>query len=712
MGFIRVKCGRDAQERVRRNRAATFCNFFASLFLLLQSAGAVFAADSSPSLRVLDERTHHLGLADSPPEWRELDGQPPAEGPMLSITFDAHPNTRPATLFIHQRDVKLFWPVLLNGRKIGQLNLSEADLIFPLEIPPGLLREGANTLSILSPGAVDDIFIEGISLDSRPLAEVLGEGTLRVHVSEPGETRGLPCRITIVNGTGVMVPISAASNQHLAVRPGVVYTGDGQATLGLAAGDYTIFATRGPEYGVASRKISLASGQTVDVALEIAHEVKVPGFAACDTHIHTFTNSHHGDSTIDERVLTLAGEGIELAIASDHNFYTDLTEAAERMGVRDRFTPVIGNEVTTKVGHFIAFPISRVDAPLPDFKLTDWPALMKSIRAVPGTKIVVLNHPRDVHDGFIPFAPQNFNAVTGDNLRGPEFTFDAVEVANSGTLQSDFMQSYRDWFALLNHGYHVTAVGSSDSHDVARFIVGQGRSYVACDDRDPGHIDVDAACRSFRQGRVGVSLGLVTEMEVDGKFTPGDIATGLGSEIRVSVKVLGPKWMRARKVELFANGVAIRQQAIQAADDAVEKAVVEWHIPKPAHDVYLAAIASGPGVTAPYWAIPSPYQPKGRIRSPHVIASTNPIWIDADGDGKYTSPRAYAKALVLLFGPTSNLIPALGKYDEAVAAQAAGLCQASGQNLRSAEFTTALRSAAPSTQAGFAAFTGTLRKGP
>jgi hypothetical protein len=381
--------------------------------------------------------------------------------------------------------------------------------------------------------------------------------------------------------------------------------------------------------------------------------------------------------------------------------------------VQDRFTSVIGNEVTTKVGHFIAFPIARVDAPLPDFKLTDWPALMKSIRAVPGTQIVVLNHPRDVHDGFIPFAPENFNPVTGDNLRGPEFTFDAVEVANSGTLQSDFMQSYRDWFALLNHGYRVTAVGSSDSHDVSRFIVGQGRSYVACDDHDPGHIDVDAACRSFRQGRVGVSLGLITQMEVDGKFAPGDLATGLGSEIRVAVKVLGPKWMRAEKMELFADGVAIRHQEIHAPDDAVEKAAVEWRIPKPAHDVHLVAIASGPGVTAPYWAIPSPYQPTDRIRSPRVIASTNPIWIDADADGKYTPPRAYAEALLRQFGATAaNLIPALANYDEAVAAQVAGLCQGSGHDVRAAEFSNALQSASPAVRAGFAAFIGTLQREP
>ena len=60
-----------------------------------------------------------------------------------------------------------------------------------------------------------------------------------------------------------------------------------------------------------------------------------------------------------------------------------------------------------------------------------------------------------------------------------------MEVLNSSAQQSDFMLVYRDWFALLNHGYRITAVGSSDGHDVSRYIVGQGRTYIACPDERP-----------------------------------------------------------------------------------------------------------------------------------------------------------------------------------------------------------------------------------
>src|SRR6185295_2459459 len=230
-------------------------------------------------------------------------------------------------------------------------------------------------------------------------------------------------------------------------------------------------------------------------------------------HIHTLTFSGHGDATLDERLLTIAGEGIELAVATDHNHHTDYSEAAARAQLQSQFTPVIGNEVTTPVGHFNAFPI-RPGSAVPDYKSKDWPTLISGMRTTPGVKDITLNHPRDLHEKFIPFASTNLNPVSGESPRGLDFNVDAIEVITSAAMQSDIMQLYRDWFALLNYGYRVAGIGSSDSHDVSRFILGQGRTYVACRDDNPAQINVDEACESFRKGRVLASMGLLTQMTV------------------------------------------------------------------------------------------------------------------------------------------------------------------------------------------------------
>src|SRR4030095_7801539 len=134
-------------------------------------------------------------------------------------------------------------------------------------------------------------------------------------------------------------------------------------------------------------------------------EVPTGGYVAFDTHVHTLTHSGHGDASIAERMITLAGEGIELPIATDHNKHIAYRPDAERQGVRRYFTPVIGNEVTTSVGHFNIFP-TMVSARIPDFKQTTWGAIFDEIFARPGVRVAILNHARDLHSGTRPFGPK------------------------------------------------------------------------------------------------------------------------------------------------------------------------------------------------------------------------------------------------------------------------------------------------------------------
>jgi hypothetical protein len=590
-------------------------------------------ADAEPL--VLNAERVHLGTPDSPEwDWFENDSARPGR---LDLPFRASANHTEATLFIRQDDVKQEWIVELNGRRVGKLFLMEADLTHWMALPAGALHDGDNVLSIIPPPEKDDIILREIAIDARPSAEALPEATLEVSVEDP-EHGPVAARITVVDEQGTLAPVMAASGEMLAVRPGVVYTGSGSARIGVRAGRYTVFASHGFEYGVASRQIEIRAGDSRPVTLRITHEVATPGLVSCDTHIHTLTHSGHGDATVGERMLTLAGEGIELPIATEHNLHADYSEAAQRMGVASLFTPVTGNEVTTPTGHFNIFPIAP-GAAIPDPKVTLWPSLMRALRETPGVRVVVLNHPRSIHSKFRPFGPENFDAATGENKREGEFSFDAIEVLNSGAQQTDYMLVFRDWFALLNRGHRFTAVGASDSHDVSRFIVGQARTYIVTPDDNPGRINVAAACESLLAGRALVSMGLLAQMTVEERFTVGDLATNLPGQMRVRVKVLGPSWVKADRVELFANGVRIREATINAAraDAPGEKADISWTVPRPTRDTHLVAIATGPAVSAPFWAMTRPYQPTSPHWEGRAIGATNPVWLDADGDGRFTA---------------------------------------------------------------------------
>lgn len=84
------------------------------------------------------------------------------------------------------------------------------------------------------------------------------------------------------------------------------------------------------------------------------------------------------------------------------------------------------------------------------------------------------------------------------------------------------MALFRDWLGLVSRGHRVAPIGSSDSHDVSRHTVGQGRTYIPCDDTDPPAIDVDAACRAIAEGRTLVSMGLLVQVQLNGPYGPGD----------------------------------------------------------------------------------------------------------------------------------------------------------------------------------------------
>lgn len=650
--------------------------------------------------RVLDSTRYHLGV-DGFPEWDEFAGRRP-HGRMLEVRFPAESNATAATLFLRQQDVKHTWRVQLNGRKLGELVAQETSLVHTMRIPPGGLVAGTNLLAILPPTATDDIVVGDFRLDPRSPADALSDASLSVQVFEENTKKEFPCRITVVDTNGSLAPLQPFTTNLAEVcsRPGVIYTRDGRADFGLPAGTYTVFASRGFEFSVATQTVAVAEGKAESLTLALRREVPTPGWVATDTHIHTLTHSKHGDALMEERMLTIAGEGIELAVATDHNHHADYADAAQRARLQDRFTAVVGNEVTTTVGHFNAFPISP-GARLAEYKATNWSTLLASMRATPGVQVISLNHPRDLHNGFIPLAATNFNPVSGAPLRGLDFSFDALEVVTSAAMQSDVMLLFHDWFAMLNYGRRITALASSDTHDVSRFILGQGRSYVECDDARPGSIDVGAACQSMRAGRVLVSMGLWVNLTVNGQPGPGRTIALKDGEATVTATVLGPGWAQADQVELFANGIKVGEQSVTPGS-GVTKAIVNWPLHDLKHDVFLVVVASGPGITAPFWEIPRPYQPSSTRFNPRMLAATNPAWLDVDGDGSFQPARVYAQKIYDRYRQSpGELFRKLAPYDAAVIDQAASIWQERGEDWTGVEFTSVLATAPESVRRGF-----------
>jgi hypothetical protein len=662
--------------------------------------------------QMLDSKMHHLRAG----EQREWDDFPDkAESDQLRLSFEAKANDAEESLRVRHRDLRREWKVVLNGHDLAKLAQDENAMVALIAIPPKTLRDGGNDLWIGCADKskeADDVEIGDVSLINKARRDLTSAAKLDVTVIDQESGKPLPCRLTIVDDRGSLVPLGQESDRTTAVRCGVVYTSTGQVTLRLPVGRCTLYAGRGFEWGIDSVKLDLHEGLNDPRRLTIRREVDTAGYVACDTHIHTFTYSRHGDATLAERMITLAGEGIELPIATDHNLTVDYEKQARAAGVRKYFTPVTGNEVTTaKLGHFNVFPLEEW-SPLIDFRAPTWEKLFGNIDSLAPGAVVILNHARDDHGGFRPFDPSRHISLTGEDLDGQAPRANAMEIINSGATLNDPMMLVRDWMGCVNRGHKWTPIGASDSHDVSRFIVGQGRTYVRVDDKDPGAIDVVKAVDAIKAGHVLVSYGLLVDLRVNDRFTSGDLAK-IDGDINVRVTVQGPAWTRADRVELYANGVKIREAQVDPARAAHPGLTtsIDWKIPKPAHDVFLTAIATGPGVTDLFWPAARPYQRTGPHWVPYVLGCSGAVFVDADRSGSFASAFDYASRIAgESKGDLEPTVKVLARYDASVAAQAAGILRARGKVSTAESLDAAARNAAPSVRDGFEAYARAWRE--
>jgi hypothetical protein len=580
--------------------------------------------------RVLDPGMVHLG--DSPaPEWTEADPEPTPGS--YSVVFEAEPNAVEHVLILAQRHVNDRWDVMLNGQLISELDRHNdlRDVMYTL--PTGTLVRGENVLEVVPSTSTDDITIGRARLVSKTMREWLDLQPVDLTVIDGDTGKPIPARVTIVDSAGELPQLYYAQSERTAVRPGLLYLGEGVGHLELPRGQYTFWAARGVEWGLDEVKLDLTSGVGTAAVLTIHREVDTTGFVAADTHIHTVTYSGHGDASTEERMVTLAGEGVELPIATDHNHNTDYRPVQQALGMSRWFTPVTGNEVTASIGHFNAFPLDPDDE-IPAVGSTDWNTLVSGMRSK-GAQVVILNHPRWPAHKTGPYGKYELEVATGRRSGDVAFPFDAMELVNSQTVEEDPMVLFHDWFGLLNRGESITGVGSSDSHTVGG-VVGGGRTYVPSATDDPAKIDVEAACEAFRAGQTSVSMGIFTDVRVNGG-TMGDQVGAEGGGVEVSLRVSAPSWVRPRRALVFCNGEEVAAMDVPVVEGEPTDVTLDLPVQLASmRDAWLVCVVLGDGVGGPWFPLLNDY----------TLAATNPVFLDVDGDGQYSNPRLTAQAML------------------------------------------------------------------
>ncbi len=565
--------------------------------------------------RVLKESFSHVRNT-AKQEWSSF--PPVPELNEIDLTFDAPNPENWKWLSLRQAETKQEWTVNLNGQKLGTLPKDHNDQHHALDIPAGILHPKGNALHIFTTSEIpDDVRIGEISIHSKTLPDLAGNSGCSLEVvDEAGNP--IPCRFTIVDAdSDSLALLSATSNDRQAVRTGVVYALDGKLNVKLIPGNYRIYIGRGFEYDlvefsfeVEPEQMSLAKNPII-----LRRQVPTPGLVACDPHLHTLEFAGHGDCSLTERLISLAGEGVELPISTEHDQHIDYGPEAARIGANRYFTPVVGCEVTTTEGHFNSWPIEPGATPA-EHKLRPWREVFRNIYATPGVKICMLNHGRDLHRGFRPFDPDHWSVESGSFTDGRQLRANAMEVLNSGATKNDPLLLAHDWMALVRSGEPIAAFGSSDSHTVNFAIPGQGRTYLPIPDTEPGNLDVGAAVEAVLRGETYVSFGLLTKITLDGDS--------------LTARVWGPDWTEATTMTLFVNGKARRQFVIPDSQSGLagEKFHTTWKVAdlKVKKGQFVVAIAQGPGITEAYWPMMPPYQKDSSTFEPYVLGVSAAVY--------------------------------------------------------------------------------------
>ncbi len=194
---------------------------------------------------------------------------------------------------------------------------------------------------------------------------------------------------------------------------------DGRAAVDVEPGDYTVYFSRGSEYDLVSKSISVGPGQIANLNAQLTRQINPDGYLSADYHLHAAGSI---DSGLDynDRVISVAGEGVEVAVATDHNYISDYTPYILRNNLQPFLRSIIGLELTTmEAGHFNAFPL-RQDIASPNRGSVAWQNIppqeifdnLREMGSVsPEDTIIQVNHPRDSILGY--FNQHYVDALTG-----------------------------------------------------------------------------------------------------------------------------------------------------------------------------------------------------------------------------------------------------------------------------------------------------------
>jgi hypothetical protein len=451
-------------------------------------------------------------------------------------------------------------------------------------------------------------------------------GTLEVEIRDE-DGRPLAAKLSLRGERGTPDPDFGNDGDETGAGR-FVWSGIGRFSRRLPAGNYRVLATAGIERDAASFSAEIRAAGLIRFERRLPRVITTPGFVSADLHLHQ-APSVDADIACSTRVISVAAEGIEFAVASDHYTAGDLGPAVTALTnkglLASRLITMAGTEVSTvghRFGHFNLYPVPlKGDV---NYENTTPRQMFAEMRKLSPNGLIQVNHPRwhdlgyfhryrlDPKSGRVPVQFKN------DYDPG----FDVLEIYNGVDSVSEpkTRQILLDWLHLLGQGHRYTATGNSDSHKLFFVDPGLPRNLIhwgkASTDSEDLNASPKAIVEAIRRGQVSVTSGPVIDFEILGKG-PGETVRGAGARLPVRLKVRAAPWIDVSEVEVLVGPQARRVRWLPAKRTSnVVRVDAAFDLVLPAK-TFVIVVARGER------DLPNVFLPKVR-----PYAFTNPIWIE------------------------------------------------------------------------------------
>ena len=405
----------------------------------------------------------------------------------------------------------------------------------------------------------------------------------------------VPVRIQVLPVAPTVIPTVPANygEEHItAGRLHVVYAIEGGATLPVPPGRWEVIVSRGYEYEIERQTVTVVAGAQVRVDALMEHSVDTTNIQCGDFHIHTWRSNDSGDDAT-QKVAQAISDGLEIPVRSDHEWVADFSkEIAELLATK--WAVAFGSIELTSFevwGHMGVFPLTpraeevnagapkwqtfpTAAAPATEFTTLSPKAVFDTVRERPEAPVVIINHPRGPTNyfGYVGYDPATGLA---DSVADWDTKFTLVEVFNDSSWKSNRNGNVVDWFGLLKAGRKVAAVGSSDTHDMARNPVGYPRTCIRVGTDDPQALTASGVRDQLAEGHTSISGGIYVSAKI-GAAQSGDTTTGAGSPQQIDVTIQAATWIDVDAIEVIVDGQTVDTIPVMPGDADPTNPAIRW----------------------------------------------------------------------------------------------------------------------------------------